>query len=274
MATPETYPAPAPSPRLPGKIAMVTGAAQGLGEAIAAHLAAQGCSVVVTDINAEGAAEVCRALADKYGCETLGLGCDITDEADVEAGFAAVAEKFGRLDILVSNAGILISGEITQFEVAKWRKVVDVNLVGYMVVAKHAATMMLGHGGGSIIQINSKSGKVGSSKNSAYAASKFGGIGLTQSLALELAEHNIRVNAICPGNLLDSPLWQDSLYEQYAKRWNKTVEEVRQMYVDKVPMKRGCTYADVCGAVVYLAGDEAAYLTGQALNVDGGQTMH
>jgi len=274
MATPDSYPAPSVSPRLAGKTAMVTGAAQGLGESIAAHLAAQGCNVVVTDINAEGAAEVAGLLADKYGCRALGLGCDITNEADVEAGFSMLMEKFARLDILVSNAGILMSGEVTEFEVNKWRKVIDVNLVGYMVMAKHAAKVMIAQKSGSIIQINSKSGKTGSSKNSAYAASKFGVIGLTQSLALELAEHGIRVNAICPGNLLDSPLWQDSLYEQYAKRWNKTVEEVRQMYVDKVPMKRGCAYADVCGAVLYLAGDESTYVTGQALNIDGGQTMH
>jgi sorbitol-6-phosphate 2-dehydrogenase len=268
------YPAPQPSPRLPGKAALVTGGAQGLGEAICAFLASHGCNVAITDINAAGAEEVASLITAKYGVQALSFGCDITDESQVEAVFAEVRNKFGRLGILVANAGIVIAGEIAEFDVAKWRKVIDVNLVGYMLVAKHAARIMIPQRSGAIVQINSKSGKVGSSKNSAYAASKFGGIGLTQSLALELAEHNIRVNAICPGNLLDSPLWQDSLYEQYAKRWNKTVEEVRQMYVDKVPMRRGCTYADVCGLLLYLVSDEASYVTGQALNVDGGQTMH
>ncbi len=274
MPLPDTYPAPNPNPQLPGKVALVTGGAQGLGEAICAFLASHGCHVVVTDINAEGVQAVAAAVAERYGCQALGLACDITDEAQVAAVFQQVQTKFGRLDLLVANAGIVMAGEITDFDVARWRKVIDVNLVGYMLVAKHAARIMIPQRAGSIIQINSKSGKVGSSKNSAYAASKFGGIGLTQSLALELSEHNIRVNAVCPGNLLDSPLWVDSLYEQYARRWNKTVEEVRAMYVDKVPMKRGCAYADVCSALLWLASDSSSYVTGQALNVDGGQTMH
>jgi len=126
---------------------------------------------------------------------------------------------------------------------------------------------------GVIIQINSKSGKKGSYKSSAYAASKFGSIGLTHSIALELAEYNVRVDAVCPGNLLDSPLWVDSLYRQYAKRWGITEEEARQEYIDQVPMKRGCTYEDVCNVVVFLASDQASYMTGQAVNVTGGQEM-
>src|SRR5438045_3506285 len=126
---------------------------------------------------------------------------------------------------------------------------------------------------GVIIQINSKSGKKGSFRNSAYAASKFGGIGLTQSLALDLAPFNVRVNAVCPGNLLDSPLWQDSLYEQYARRLNLTPQELRRRYDEQVPLGRGCTYDDVTHVVVFLASDEAAYMTGQAINVTGGQEM-
>lgn len=274
MANPDTYPPPPDCPQLQGKVALVTGAAQGLGEAIAAFLASHGCEVALTDINEPGVREVAAEVAARYGRRGLGLACDITDETQVEAAFRAVRDELGRLDILVANAGIVIAGPIEDFEVERWRKVIDVNLVGYMLCAKHAARLMIPQGGGVIVQINSKSGKTGSSKNSAYAASKFGGLGLTQSLALELAEHNIRVNAVCPGNLLDSPLWVDSLYEQYAERWGKTVEEVRQMYVDKVPMKRGCAYADVCAVLLYLVGDAAGYVTGQALNVDGGQTMH
>jgi sorbitol-6-phosphate 2-dehydrogenase len=126
---------------------------------------------------------------------------------------------------------------------------------------------------GVIIQINSKSGKKGSYKNSAYAASKFGGIGLTQSLALELAEEGVRVNAICPGNLLDSPLWVDSLFKQYARNQGITEEEVRQKYIDQVPMKRGCTYDDVANVMIFLASDASSYMTGQAINVTGGQEM-
>ena len=178
-----------------------------------------------------------------------------------------------RLDLLVSNAGILISGEISEFPAEKWRAVMNVNLFGYFLCAKHAARVMKPQKSGVIIQINSKSGKKGSFKNSAYAASKFGGIGLTQSIALDLAEYGIRVNAVCPGNLLDSPLWVDSLYKQYAQKWDITEAEVRQRYIDQVPMKRGCTYDDVCNVVAFLASDQASYMTGQAINVTGGQEM-
>lgn len=261
-------------PRLAGKYALVTGGAQGLGAALCERLADEGASVAVVDLNGEGAAEVAERLAKGYGVKAIGVGCDITDEGSVAAAFDRIKNEFGRLDICVSNAGILISGDITEFEVSKWRKVIEVNLIGYMIIAKYAAHIMIPQESGVIVQINSKSGKTGSFKNSAYAASKFGGIGLTQSLALELAPHKIRVNALCPGNLLDSPLWKDSLYEQYAKRWNMTVEQVRQKYVDQVPLKRGCVYDDVANAMIFLCLDESSYITGQAINVDGGQTMH
>ena len=131
------------------------------------------------------------------------------------------------------------------------------------------------------IQINSKSGKKGSAANSAYAASKFGGIGLVQSVALEMAPHGIRCNAICPGNLLDSPLWTDpakGLFVQYLNAGKvpgaKTVADVRQAYVNQVPMKRGCTYDDICNAVVFLGSDASSYITGIALSVTGGQEMN
>jgi sorbitol-6-phosphate 2-dehydrogenase len=185
----------------------------------------------------------------------------------------ATVQTFGGLDLLVSNAGILISGDVLEFDPAAWRRVIDVNLVGYFLCARAAARAMIPARRGAIVQINSKSGKRGSFRNSAYAASKFGGIGLTQSLALELAPYGIRVNAICPGNLLDSPLWHDSLYEQYAKRWGITVEEVRAKYESQVPLGRGCTYDDVSNLVVFLAHDQSAYMTGQAINVTGGQVM-
>jgi len=260
---------------LAGKVALITGAAQGLGEAIALRLAREGADVCIADINEDGARAVAESIVEQTGQRALGCRMDVTDEPEVEAAIARCVEELGGLDVVVSNAGILISGDTPDFAVDSWRKVMEVNLVGYFIVAKQAARAMTQAGkGGVIIQINSKSGKVGSFKNSAYAASKFGGIGLTQSLALEFAEDGIRVNSVCPGNLLDSPLWVDSLYAQYAQRWGVTEEEVRQRYVDKVPMKRGCTYEDVGNVVVFLASDAASYMTGQAINVTGGQVMH
>ncbi len=255
------------------RIAWVTGAARGLGEAISRRLAQEGAHVVMTDINVAGVKRAAAAIAEETGRRTLALPCDVTVEEETEAVVARALEAFGRLDILVANAGIVIAGELTEIPVADWRKVIEVNLVGYFLSARAAARVMKEQRSGVIIQINSKSGKKGSFRNSAYAASKFGGIGLTQSIALELAPYGVRVNAVCPGNLLDSPLWQESLYEQYAKRWGISPEEVRRRYEEQVPLGRGCTYDDVCNVVVFLASDQASYMTGQAINVTGGQEM-
>ncbi len=258
---------------LQDQIAIVTGGAQGLGEAICHRLAREGAHVVVADLNLEGAERVAADIMAQTDRRVIAVQVDVTDETQVAAMVDRAVQEFGRLDILVPNAGILIAEAVDEFPADKWQAVINVNLFGYFLCAKHAARVMKAQRSGVIIQINSKSGKKGSYKNSAYAASKFGSIGLTQSIALELAEYNVRANAVCPGNLLDSPLWVDSLYAQYAKKWGISEEEVRQKYVEQVPMLRGCTYDDVCNVVVFLASDQASYMTGQAINVTGGQEM-
>jgi sorbitol-6-phosphate 2-dehydrogenase len=258
---------------LQDKVVLITGGAQGLGEVLCHRMAIEGADVIVADLNLAGAERVASEIADKTGRKTLAVGVDVTREDQVEEMFAKIVKEFGRLDILISNAGILISGGIEDFPSQKWQAVINVNLVGYFHCAKHAAILMMKQRSGVIIQVNSKSGKKGSFKNSAYAASKFGGIGLTQSLALELAGYGVRVNAVCPGNLLDSPLWVDSLYEQYAHNQGITKEQVREKYIGQVPLGRGCTYEDVGNVIVFLASEQANYMTGQAINVTGGQEM-
>jgi sorbitol-6-phosphate 2-dehydrogenase len=258
---------------LQDRVALVTGGAQGLGQAICRRLAHEGCRVAVADKNAEQAALTAASIHEQ---PAISIPVDVTEESQVQAMVERTVKEFGRLDILVANAGILLAEGITEFSADKWRAVINVNLVGYFLCAKHAARAMMPNRRGAIIEVNSKSGKKGSYKNSAYAASKFGGIGLTQSIALDLAEHNIRVNAVCPGNLLDSPLWTEgphALFKQYARNRGITEEEVRKIYIDQVPMKRGCTYEDVCNVIVFLASDQASYMTGQAINVTGGQEM-
>jgi NAD(P)-dependent dehydrogenase (short-subunit alcohol dehydrogenase family)/threonine dehydrogenase-like Zn-dependent dehydrogenase len=258
---------------LEGQTAIVTGAAQGLGEALSRRLAQEGCRVVVADLQTDKAEQVAAAIQSDLGRRAIAVQCDVTSAESVQAMVERTLDEFGCIDLLIANAGILIAGGIEEFDPEKWRKVIEVNLFGYFLCARYVAPVMMQQRRGSIIQINSKSGKKGSFRNSAYPASKFGGIGLTQSLALELAPYGVRVNAVCPGNLLDSPLWVDSLYEQYAKRWGLTVEQVRRKYEDQVPLGRGCSYDDVANVVVFLASDQASYMTGQAINVTGGQEM-
>jgi len=260
------------------KVAIVTGGAQGLGAAICDRLAKEGCNVLVADLNDSAAAQTAAKATSDHNRRCISAKVDVTSEEQVSEMVQTAMREFGHLDIMVSNAGVLIAEDITDFPAEKWKLVMNVNLFGYFLVAKHAALVMKQQKSGTIIQINSKSGKKPSFRNSAYAASKFGGIGLTESIALDLAQHGIRVNAICPGNLLDSPLWSEpknGLFAQYLKAGKipgaKSVEDVRNAYINQVPMRRGCAYDDVCNTVVFLASEQSSYMTGQAIGVTGGQ---
>lgn len=266
--------------RLSGKIAIVTGAAQGFGYGIAQELIREGATVVIADMNLERSAEA----ANDFGEHAIAIGVNVSDEDSVSNLMCETVEKLGGLDILISNAGVLRAGGLDDMTMKNFEFVTKVNYTGYFLCAKYASVIMraqydadntLWH---DIIQINSKSGLEGSKKNFAYAGGKFGGVGLTQSFALELAPHQIKVNAICPGNFYDGPLWSDperGLFVQYLNSGKvpgaKTVEDVREFYLSKSPIKRGCTPADVSKAVFYCV--EQCYETGQAIPVSGGQVM-
>ena len=253
---------------LEGKVAVVTGASQGLGEALAMRLDKEGCKVAVCDINFDGAQAVASKLKD-----AMALAVDVTKYDQLVEAAKAVIAKWGKVDVLICNAAIVKSGDIFNLSPEAFSLVTNINLNGYFNTVKAFASFMLEAKSGSIIQINSKSGRKGSFKNGAYAASKFGGVGLTQSLALEFAESGVRVNCICPGNLLNSPLWVNSLFKQYAANQGITEEQVREKYINQVPMKRSCEYVDIENAMVFLASDYSNYMTGQAINVTGGQQM-
>ncbi|AKG33665.1 sorbitol-6-phosphate dehydrogenase [Paenibacillus durus] len=255
------------------KVAIVAGGGQSLGEALCYRLADEGYNIVVADLNGEHAGSVARTVEEHHEQKALGVAVNFIQEHEVIEMVNKATKAFGRIDLLVYVAGVAKSRKITDFGLEDWNLTVDVNLTGYFLCAREVSRVMIGQGGGNIIQINSKSGKVGSKHNSAYSASKFGGVGLTQSLALDLAEHNIRVNSIMPGNLLKSPMFQ-SLIPQYAQKLGIKPEEVEQVYTDKVPLKRGCTYDDIANAVIFYASDKASYMTGQSINVTGGQVMH
>ncbi len=269
--------------RLANKISIVTGSAQGFGAGIALHMLEEGASVVIADLNIELAQSYCRKLEDRFPGRTLPVKVDVSNEESVHAMFEATVKRFGGLDILVNNAGVVKAGALDELTLSQFEFVTRVNYNAYFLCAKYAAEIMKAQRQFSddlfdIIQINSKSGLEGSKRNFAYSGSKFGGIGLTQSFAKELAEYGIKVNAVCPGNYLDGPLWCDpekGLFVQYLNAGKvpgaQTVEDVRRYYESKVPLNRGCLPLDVARAIFYCV--EQKYETGQAIPVTGGQNM-
>lgn len=275
----------APAGRASGKIVVVTGGAQGFGFEIATDLARQGAFIVLADINTDGV----KAAAEKINAScgraaAFGVAMNVADLDSIKAGMEEAVAIFGGIDLLVANAGVLRAGSVKRLTVKDLDFVTNVNYKGYFLCVQAVAPIfalqhqVLPDLWFDIIQINSKSGLVGSNKNGAYAGSKFGGIGLTQSFAMELVEDGIKVNSICPGNFYDGPLWSDpekGLFRQYLDSGKvpgaKSFEDVKRFYESKVPMRRGCTTPDVMKAIYYLM--EQNYETGQAIPVTGGQVM-
>ena len=271
---------PAGAGRLAGKIAIVTGAAQGFGKGIAEELYKEGCTVVIADMNQP----LAETVAGELGERACAIPVNVSDEESVANMVAQTVEKYGGLDLMLANAGVVRSGPLATFEKKDMEFVTSINYTGLFLCCKYAAIIMQAQHEADpaamfdIVAMSSKSGLVGSNKNFAYAGSKFGSIGLVQSFALELCAYNIKVNAICPGNYLDGPLWTDpvrGLFVQYLEDGKvpgaKTVDDVRRFYETKVPMNRGCLPLDVARAVMYCV--EQQYETGQAIPVTGGQVM-
>ena len=260
---------------LKGKVAIVTGAASGIGRGIARGLAEADANVAVADINVQGAQQTLAEMAKQDLPRALAVKVDVTDKRSVEAMVRAVRDAFGRIDILVNNAGIAPSFPLAEFPEDKWDQAVDINLKGYFLCGQAVARVLIEQGrGGSIINMSSKSGVRGSGDNSAYNATKFGVIGLAQGWAQELARHNIRVNSVLPGNVIrGSGIWNEEYLRSRAARKGIAPEEVEEYYNRQVPLGRQCEPEDVANVVVYLVSDLASYVTGCSHLVDGGQEM-
>ena len=267
------------------RIAIVTGGAQGFGAGIVENLMENGANVVIADLNEAKGTEFAYSLnTEKRKNKAIFIKADVSNAASVESLVAQTVCEFGGLDVFISNAGILRAGGLDEMTPETFELMTRVNYSAYFLCAKYASAVMKLQNKfkpdhyTDIIQINSKSGLKGSNRNFAYAGGKFGGIGLTQSFALELMPSNIKVNSICPGNFFDGPLWADpenGLFVQYLRAGKvpgaKTLDDVKRFYEAQVPAGRGCTPLDVMRAIYYII--EQEYETGQAVPVTGGQNM-
>ena len=271
--------------RAEGKTIIVTGAAQGFGEGIARELMTQGANIVVADLNDVVGAKTAASFNEiAKGNKAIFVKTNVADLDSLANLMKETIVNFGALDVFVSNAGVVRAGGLEEMTPQNFEFVTKINYEAYFFCAKVASHIMKIETAADpeyfadIVQVNSKSGLRGSKANFAYAGGKFGGIGLTQSFALELAPFRVKVNSVCPGNYYDGPLWSDpvnGLFIQYLNAGKvpgaKTVEDVKNFYLAQVPMRKGCNPVDVCRAILYAI--EQTNETGQAIPISGGQVM-
>lgn len=244
--------------RFNGKIAFVTGAAQGIGEAVAARLVREGLRVIIGDINSEKVALTASAL-DPSGEKVKGIACNVSDPANVEEVFKWIQQEYGQLDYLVNNAGITRDALATKMSLEQWDAVLTVNLRGSFMCAREAARLMIPQNYGKIVNLSSVAvhGNMGQSN---YSAAKAGIVGLTKTLAKELGQYNINVNCVQPGYTL-TPMTE------------VIPEKVKEHFIKQIPLRRASTPDEQAGVITFLLSEESAYITGKALEVDGGLFM-
>lgn len=244
---------------LDGLICIVTGAAQGIGKGIAQRLVEDGATVVVADLNGEAAS----ATAAELGNESIGVTVDITDRAAVDAMVEEAVAKFGRIDVLVNNAGWDKIGPFLEIEPEVWDRIININLYGSLHCSQAVARKMVDQGKGTIINIGSDAARVGSSGEAVYSACKGGLVSFTKTLARELARYGVTANAVCPGPS-DTPLFAQ-ISEENPK--------LRAALEKSIPLRRLAQPEDLANAVSFFASPGSSYVTGQTLSVSGGLTM-
>jgi NAD(P)-dependent dehydrogenase (short-subunit alcohol dehydrogenase family) len=273
------------SKRFQDKVAIVTGAGQGIGEAIALHFAEQGAHIVIAEINPETAERTAEKVRT-FGVQAQVYALDVGDHAAVRAMVAAVAAHFGHIDILINNAGVNERVDLMEITPEQWRRLMHTNVEGLFFTLQSVAAQMIAQvpetikaagraprSFGKIVNISSVTGRRGRANAPQYAASKAAVISITQSAALRLAPYNINVNAVCPG-LVETPMWDYiDLVEGQQRRGLPKGAWLQQRVDEKVPLRRAATCQDVAHVVAFLCAPESDYLTGQALNIDGGYEM-
>ena len=261
---------------LMGKIAVVTGAGSGLGRSIAVGLAREGALVAAADVDAQAAAETVAAIQQELpAAGAIAVKCDVTDEGSVGKAFDGLLAQWGGLDILVNAAGVAPAYSLTELPVDKWRMALEVNLTGYFLMARTAARIMIEQAmGGNIINLSSKTGLEASKDNTAYNVTKAGELHMARGWAMELGQHGVRVNSVCPGNVFEgSKIWNRQYISACAKKYGIGPEEVIPFYVNKTILKRELKGQDIADAITFLCSDKARMITGQVIVADGGQVM-
>lgn len=244
------------------KVVMITGGVTGIGREITVNFARLGAKIAICDINREKGDELLKEI-EKLDAQAIYIDCNVNSEHDVTSTIKHIVDTFGRLDIACNDAGI--EGKISELhlgDIENFNEVINTNLRGVWLCMKHQVHQMLQNGGGSIVNISSIAGLVGFSGSAPYVASKHGVIGLTKTAALEYAQRNIRVNAICPG----------PIYTEMLQRIMDTNPNFKSDITNQVPMHRIGEVSEVANAVTFLASSQASYITGQALSIDGGWT--